>query len=453
MEKSLLIIEDETSLRHLLTQLLTLEGFEVISSPNLSDAILHLRDATFHVILTDLKLPDGNGIDFIKHIQTEQPFAEIVVMTAFGTVQDGVSAMKLGAFDFITKGDDDERILLTVHKAFEKASLKKQVRDLEHKIDSKIGFEKLIGKSKEFSDAVELAKKVAPTDTTVLLLGETGTGKELFAEAIHRRSKRREKPFVAINCAAIPKDLQEAELFGYKRGAFTGAISDKKGIFEEANSGTIFLDEIGEMNSDTQAKLLRVLETRLLTKVGETKPKEIDVRIIAATNRDIEHESETGDFRKDLLYRLNGFTIYLPPLRDRESDIELLAEHFIALYSKKLGKKISGCDLYFKTKLKHYDWKGNLRELKNVIERAVILSSNDILSAGLLPKEILHYEEKPALMPINSTDFPDISLSDLEKIHIERVLKHCNGNRTHAAKKLGIGTATLYRKMKDYGLM
>jgi DNA-binding NtrC family response regulator len=432
--QKLLLIEDEPSLRAVLSKTFSLEGFDVTLSQTLSESTDALRTSEFDVVLTDVKLPDGSGIDYIPFIHEKQPLAEIVVMTAFGTIDDGVRAMKLGAFDFITKGDDDERIVLTVQKACEKAALKKKVRELEDKIDSKIGFEKLIGKSKEFSDAVELAKKVSPTDTTVLLLGETGTGKELFAEAIHRSSKRRDKAFIALNCAAIPKDLQEAELFGYKRGAFTGAISDKKGLFEEANGGTIFLDEIGEMSSETQAKLLRVLETRMMTKVGDTKPKEIDIRIIAATNRDIEHESETGIFRKDLLYRLNGFTIYLPPLRERESDIDLLADYFISIYSKKLGKTISGSDLYFKSKLKNYDWKGNLRELKNVIERAVILATEQSLSSGLLPKEILTYEPKPNTQIIGDEDFPDIPLSELEKLHISRVLSHCNGNRTHAAK-------------------
>jgi two-component system NtrC family response regulator len=445
----LLLIDDETNLRSLLAQVLRLEGFDVLAVANATDGLTLLETEDVAVVITDVKLPDANGIDLVQQIKARYPDVEIVVITAYGTVSDGVKAMKLGAFDYITKGDEDDEMVMTIEKAAEKAALRRQIKALQQRVDAKASFTKLIGKSKEFSDAVELAKKVSATETTVLLLGETGTGKELFAEAIHTASKRRERPFVAINCSAIPKDLQEAELFGYRKGAFTGAIADKKGFFEAAHTGTIFLDELGDMNLETQAKLLRVLETKSLVRVGDTASLPVDVRVIAATNRDLEHDVEQGRFRRDLFYRLNGFIIYLPPLRDREDDIELLARDFIAMYAEKLQKNISGMDNAFRLAIRHAAWHGNIRELKNVIERAIILAVSDTLTADLLPKDLT---EKKSASADHALDFEDLTLQDMEKRHIQNMLVATDGNKTLAAKRLGIGTATLYRKLKEYGL-
>ena len=281
-----------------------------------------------------------NGIDLIRILRERSPETEVIVITAFATIHDGVKAIKNGAYDYIEKGKDEDEIIQKVKNAAEKVILKLRVKQLENVIGKNIGFAALTGKSRAFSDAVEVAKKVAATDTTVLLLGETGTGKELFAQAIHNSSKRKDKKFCAINCSAIPKDLQESELFGYVKGAFTGAIKDKKGIFEEADEGTIFLDEIGDMNLDTQAKFLRVLETNSFNKVGDTRNTHVNVRVISATNKDLKSGIEKGNFKNDLYYRLNTISIYLPALRERKDDLQLLINKFIENYSVKFGKNI-----------------------------------------------------------------------------------------------------------------
>ncbi|MEP7234249.1 MAG: sigma-54 dependent transcriptional regulator [Ignavibacteriota bacterium] len=442
----LLIIDDENSLRSLLAQVLRLEGFTVLEAENAQKGREILEEEPVSVIVTDVKLPDANGVELVSELKKKYADIEIVVITAFGTIEDGVAAMRSGAFDYITKGDDDDRIILTIQKADEKAGLRRQVRDLQRRVDSKVEFSKLIGKSESFSAAIELAKKVSQTETTVLLLGETGTGKELFAEAIHRSSKRQNRPFVAINCGAVPKDLQESELFGHKKGSFTGATQDKIGFFEEANTGTIFLDEIGDMTPEAQTKLLRALESRTIIRLGDTKPRPIDIRIIAATNINLTLALEEKHFREDLYYRINGFTIYLPPLRERMDDLELLALHFLAFYSKQLEKNITGMSDEFKQKIKQHRWTGNIRELKNVIERAVILSTVNELTVDLLPDELR----------ISSQSFTNRdgiqTLEQVERDHIMKVLKQADSNKVQAAKSLGIGTATLYRKLKEFGL-
>jgi two-component system NtrC family response regulator len=442
----LLIIDDEVSLRSLLAQVLKLEDFEVLEADTAESGWELLEKERVSVVVTDVRLPDANGVDLVAKIKQKFPDIEIVVITAFGTIEGGVAAMRNGAFDYITKGDDDDRIILTIEKASEKAALRRQVRDLQRRVESKVEFSKLIGKSESFSKAIELAKKVAQTDTTVLLLGETGTGKELFAEAIHRSSKRRDRPFVAINCSAIPKDLQESELFGHKKGAFTGAIADKIGFFEEADTGTIFLDEIGDMTPETQTKLLRTLESKTITRLGETKPRSIDIRIIAATNVNLKLAIEEKRFREDLYYRLNGFTIYLPPLRERQDDIELLAMHLIASFSDSLQKNIAGMSDEFRQIIKLHYWSGNIRELKNAIERAVILSTGEILTADLLPEEIRSPDQD------TSNDSTMNTLEEIERKFIIKTLQQYSGNKAQAAKSLGISSATLYRKLKEFGL-
>ena len=442
---SVLIIDDEPSLRDLLSRILRLEGYNVFEAGTASKAKDILTQERIPVVVTDVILPDANGVELVAELKAKYPDTEFIVITAYGTIEGGVAAMRNGAFDYITKGDEDDRIVLTVEKAAEKASLRRQVRELQQRIDSKVEFSKLIGKSEAISRAIELAKKVAPTDTTVLLLGETGTGKELFAEAIHRSSKRREKPFVAINCSAIPRDLQESELFGHKKGAFTGAVQDKIGLFEEAHTGTIFLDEIGDMTPETQTKLLRAIETKTITRLGDTKPRAVDIRFIAATNVNLKEAIAEKRFREDLYYRLNGFTIFLPPLRERLDDIDLLAHHFLAIYSAKFKKNITEMSEEFRTALKRQRWTGNIRELKNIIERAVLLSSGDMLGIDLLPEDIRNPSSGIVTSTINTLD-------EVERNHILYVLKQAEDNKTQAAKVLGIGTATLYRKLKEYGL-
>ena len=443
----LLIIDDEERLRNLLARILQLEGYEVTTAANGKEGLRKLQQESFHVVLSDVKLPDSNGIELTEQIKTNWPATEVIVLTAFGTINDGVKAIKSGAFDYITKGDDNEKIIPLVSKAMDKALLQQRVEELESKLNDKFGFDRIIGKSAALTEVVRLAQKVALSDTTVLLLGETGTGKEVFAEAIHQASNRRAKSFVAVNCSAFTKELLESELFGHKAGSFTGAVKDKKGLFEEANGGTIFLDEIGELDHELQAKLLRVLESQQFIKIGDTKPTNVNVRILAATNRNLQKESEEGHFRSDLFYRLSVFQITLPALRERKKDISLLAEYFMLYFAAKVKKQITGLSDTFVEKLESYNWPGNIRELKNVIERAVILCDSGELDETLLPYDIQHIQPARTNQALSAFD-----LSSVEKLHIQRVLNHTHGNRAEAARLLNIGIATLYRKLKEYGL-
>jgi DNA-binding NtrC family response regulator len=443
----LLIIDDEERLRNLLARILQLEGYEVITAANGKDGLRKLQQESFQVVLSDVKLPDSNGIELTEQIKANWPATEVIVLTAFGTINDGVRAIKSGAFDYITKGDDNEKIIPLVSKAMDKALLQQRVLELENKLNDKFGFDRIIGKSAAITGVVKLAQKVALTDTTVLLLGETGTGKEIFAEAIHQASNRRSKSFVAVNCSAFTKELLESELFGHKAGSFTGATKDKKGLFEEASGGTIFLDEIGELDHELQAKLLRVLESQQFIKIGDTKPTHVNVRILAATNRNLQKESEENHFRSDLFYRLSVFQITLPPLRERKKDIGLLAEFFMQYFTSKVKNQVSSLSPRFVEKLEAYDWPGNIRELKNVIERAVILCDGKELDDSLLPYDIQHIQPIKSNQTLSAFD-----LSSVEKLHIQRVLNHTHGNRAEAARLLNIGIATLYRKLKEYGL-
>jgi two-component system NtrC family response regulator len=443
----LLIIDDEERLRNLLARILQLEGYEVLIASTGKEGLKKLQQEAIPVVISDVKLPDINGIELTSQIKANYPATEIIVLTAFGTINDGVKAIKSGAFDYITKGDDNEKIIPLVSKAMDKALLQHRVLELEQKLNNKFGFDRLIGKSAAITDVIKLAQKVALTDTTVLLLGETGTGKEIFAEAIHQASPRHNKAFVAVNCSAFTKELLESELFGHKAGSFTGAVKDKKGLFEEADGGTIFLDEIGELDHDLQAKLLRVLESQQFLKVGDTKPTKVNVRILAATNRNLQAEVSKEGFRSDLYYRLSVFTITLPALRDRKKDIRLLAEYFMNYFGLKVKKQFTSLTDKFVEKLEAYNWPGNIRELKNIIERAVILADDNVLDETLLPYEMQEPQPTKAGSPLSSFD-----LSSIEKHHIQRVLNHTHGNRAEAARLLNIGVATLYRKLKDYGL-
>jgi two-component system, NtrC family, response regulator len=442
----LLVIDDEERLRKLLARILQLEDFEVLEASSAKEGLRKLEHEVVDVVISDVKLPDGNGIDLTKTIKAAHPAIEIIVLTAYGTINDGVNAMKNGAFDYITKGDDNEKIIPLVNKAMDKAILQRRVFELENKLSTKFGFDRIVGTSPAITSAIKLAQRVATTDTTVLILGETGTGKEVFAEAIHQASPRNTKPFVAINCSAFGKELLESELFGHKAGSFTGAVKDKKGLFEEANGGTIFLDEIGELDHDLQAKLLRVLESQQFIKIGDTKTTQVSVRILAATNRNLQDEVANDHFRSDLFYRLSVFQVTLPALRDRKKDIPLIAKMFIQHFATKINTQITGATPDFLNKLEAYNWPGNVRELKNIIERAVILCDGTELDDSLLPYEFDAVSAKP------SGNLSAFDLSSVEKLHIQRVLNHAAGNRAETARLLNIGVATLYRKLKEYGL-
>ena len=446
--KKVLIIDDEEKLRTLLAKIISLEGFDVVQAGDCKSGLKKLEQSDIDVVLCDVKLPDGNGVELSKQIKSRFPMVEIIVLTAYGNIPDGVQAIKNGAFDYIIKGDDNNKIIPLLNRAMEKVQLAKRVQQLEKQLCDKHSFDSIIGKSKFILQAVELAKKVSPTDTTVLLTGETGTGKEVFAQAIHQASSRNTKSFVAINCSAFSKELLESEMFGHKAGAFTNAVCDKKGLFEEANSGTIFLDEVGEMSLELQAKLLRVIETGEFIKVGESKPTQINVRIISATNRDLEKEIEDGLFRKDLFYRLSVFQIKLPALRERSMDIEALANYFVKFFAAKTNKKVKTLSHEFIQVLKQHTFPGNIRELKNIIERSVILSDTDELYIDSLPGELLNTQ----VVSKDNKQFSAFSLESAEKIHIQKVLNYANGNKAQAAKLLEIGVTTLYRKLDEYGI-
>ncbi len=439
----ILLIDDEEKLRKLLSKIINLEGFDVIEAGDIKSGLKKLEVNDVDVVLCDVKLPDGNGVETAKLIKERYPMVEVILLTAYGNIPDGVMAIKNGAFEYITKGDDNNRIIPLLYKACEKVALARRVQQLEKRLGDRLSFDKIIGKSHVIQAAIGMAQKVAITNTTVLLTGETGTGKEVFAQAIHQASSRRDRNFVAINCAAFTKDLLENELFGHKSGAFTGATKDQRGLFEEAHLGTIFLDEIGEMALELQAKILRVLETGEFLKVGDSKPTKVDVRIIAATNRNLETELASDHFRSDLFYRLSVFTIELPPLRERVQDIVPLAQYYADIFAVKSNLKPLQMSPAFMQALEHNVWRGNIRELKNVIERSVILSEDGVLDIQSLPFGEREYRE-------GAGGASNFSMTNIERQHIQRVLKHTNGNKAEAARLLEIGIATLYRKIEEY---
>ncbi len=443
MQANILIIDDEIKLCSLLARIIELEGYRVFQSHTGKEGLKILTQEDIHVVISDVKLPDINGIELVKAIKERKPYAEVINLTAFGTIQDGVNAIKNGALDYIIKGDDNDKILPLISKAADKAMLQLKVYQLQNKIKKQFGFENIIGNSKTMHRALELAKKVSATDTTVLLLGETGTGKEVFAQAIHYNSTRNNQNFVAVNCSSFGKELLESELFGHKAGAFTGALKDKKGLFEEADGGTLFLDEIGEMNIDLQANLLRVIETGQFIKVGDTKTSKINVRLIAATNRNLQEAIEKGTFREDLFYRLSVFQIVLPSLNDRKDDIHLLANYYLKEFAGKTNQKISGIEPDFIKSLENHKWKGNVRELKNIIERSVIMCEENILKADLLPMDFYFNQDNRASA---------FDLASVEKNHIRKILLYTKGNKTETASLLNIGLTTLYRKIEEYHL-
>lgn len=443
--KKVLIIDDEEKLRSLLSRIISLEGFDVLQAGDCKTALKKLDQNDIDVVLCDVKLPDGNGVELSKTIKEKFPVIEIILLTAYGNISDGVQAIKNGAFDYITKGDDNNKIMPLLFRAIEKVALEKRIQQLEKQLGDKHSFDNIIGKSKIIKQNIELAEKVADTDTTILLTGETGTGKEVFAQAIHQASKRNKQNFVAINCSAFSKELLESEMFGHTSEAYTGAKKDRKGLFEEAHNGTIFLDEIGEMALDLQAKLLRVIESGEFLKVGENKASKVNVRIIAATNRDLQKEIEKGSFREDLFYRISVFQIKLPSLNERIVDIEPLAIHFLNLFSIKTNKKVKSISDDCLEALKEHNWNGNIRELKNVIERSVILSVGDQLTVEILPPEFHKSATNKCTKQLSAFD-----LASAEKIHIQKVINYTNGNKTKAAELLNIALTTLYRKLEEY---
>ena len=441
----ILIIDDEPTIRMLLSRILELEGYEVLKAKDRATALYILKKQEVQVVLCDVFLPDGNGVDMVQELQQLAPAAKIILLTAHGNIPDGVQAIKNGAFDYIVKGDDNRKIIPIVNRAMDAIAteLKQQGKKKIVRANT-FSFDNIVGKSSALSDVISQARKVAATDVSVLINGETGTGKEVFARAIHSESQRRSEAFLALNCSAFSRELLESELFGYKAGAFTGAVKDKRGLLEEANHGTIFLDEIGEMALELQSKLLRVLETGEFVKVGDTKTTRVDVRILSATNRNLKEEIANGRFREDLYFRLSVFRILLPPLRQRRDDILLLAQHFIGQYARQTGRTAPVLSSEAKSLFLSYPWPGNVREMMNAIEHAIIVCDNEI-TPGDLPIDMLSGEAQ--------TDSDEsLDLKTVERNHIIKVLKFTHGNKTETARLLKIGLTTLYRKIEEYGI-
>lgn len=441
----MLIIDDEPFIRKLLARMMELEGYDVYTADSCASGLKAVVKHQPMVVICDVFLPDGNGVEMVSDLKQHCTGCEVVLLTAHGNIDDGVQAIKNGAFDYIVKGDDNNKIIPIISRAFEKVRTRVRERGKMHLHT----FEMILGTSPALQRAIELARKVAQTDVPVLLTGETGTGKELFAQAIHMASKREAQPFMAVNCSAFSKELLESELFGYCAGAFTGATTEKKGLFEAADKGTLFLDEIGEMNFELQAKLLRVLETGTFLKVGGVTPISVDVRIISATNRNLREEAGAGSFRSDLYYRLSTFQIALPPLRDRIGDIPLLAQSFMKSISEKLGKKVEGMTPEFVSALEKAEWKGNIRELRNVMERSLIVCDKELTFQDL-PLDI---QQEVSQMGHAPQEGSGMELSSVERLHIARVLQHTHGNKAEAARLLKIGLTTLYRKIEEYKIL
>ena len=442
----ILLIDDEPTIRMLLSRILELEGYEVLKAKDRATALYILNKQEVQVVLCDVFLPDGNGVDMVQELQPLAPNAKIILLTAHGNIPDGVQAIKNGAFDYIVKGDDNRKIIPIVSRAMDAiaAEQKQQSKKKDVRANT-VTFGNIVGKSPALALVISQASKVAATDVAVLINGETGTGKELFAQAIHNASHRSAGAFLALNCSAFSRELLESELFGYKEGAFTGAVKDKRGLLEEANHGTVFLDEIGEMALELQSKLLRVLETGEFVKVGDTKTTRVDVRIISATNRNLKEEIANGRFREDLYFRLSVFRIELPPLRQRREDILLLAQHFAERFSKQIGCPVPALSPDAKNLFLSYPWPGNVREMMNTMEHALIVCDSEVTREDL-PIDMLSDE--------SSTQADDsLDLKSVERNHIIKVLHHTHGNKTETARLLKIGLTTLYRKIEEYGII
>jgi len=446
--ETILVIEDKESMAKMLKDTLEAEGYGVISANDGIEGIRHLKGSRIDLVLTDLKLPGKDGIEILRASKEENQLIPVIVMTAHGSIETAVTAMKVGAFDFITKPFDIDHLLMLIKRALETHRLLTENILLKEEFASKLGIPRIIGKSQKITDVAQMAQKVAATKTTVLLLGESGTGKELFARAIHNLSNRRPYPFVPINCAAIPRDLLESELFGHEKGSFTGAEAKKLGKFELADKGTIFLDEVGDMDLALQSKLLRAIEEGEVERVGSVKSLKVDVRIVAASNKDLEKAAEEKNFREDLFYRLNVFPIKIPPLRERREDVPLLAEYFINKYCSELKSPLKNISKEALDILMNYYWKGNVRELENTIERAIILCDGDTIT----PEHIVVSSTRSVRMEGTLEDVAKEALRIAETECILRALKETEGNKSRAAKILKVSYKTLLTKIKEYGL-
>ena len=452
--KRILIVDDEESFRHMLSVILIKEGYEVETSPNGEAGLQKATASAFDQILCDIRMPRMDGLGFLQEIKKSGTEATIIVMSAYGTVDIAIEAMKLGAYDYISKPFKPDEVILTLRKAEEREQLRRENQLLRKEVAKEYSFENIVSKNEEMQKIFDVIKKVSHYKSTVLITGESGTGKELVARALHYNSGRSQHPFIAVNCGAIPENLLESELFGHAKGAFTDAIRTKKGLFEEADAGTLFLDEIGELPGQLQVKLLRVLQDGEIRRIGESKPIQIDVRIVAATVKDLPKEVNEGRFREDLFYRLNVLPIHIPPLRERKEDIPLLIQHFIGKYNQAMNKHVGNIDHEAMERLMSYKWYGNVRELENTIERAIVLSEKDNIESENLPSEIRDVKEESPIETLPEEEQSIKKASKALEINlIKKALRKTKGNHTQAAKLLEISHRALLYKIKEYDIV
>lgn len=451
-KKHILVVEDEENLRHLLTVLLKKQGYRVDSAADGMDALEKLAAGHYHFVLSDIIMAKMDGTALLREIIARKIATTVIMMSAYGSIDTALECMKQGAYDYISKPFKNDEIVLVLKKAEEREKLKEENRRLKQELGKEFSFASIISRNRGMEEIFELVRKVAAYKTTVLVSGESGTGKELIARALHYEGERKDKPFVAVNCAAIPENLLESELFGHVKGAFTDASSDKAGLFEQADGGTLFLDEIGEMPLSLQVKLLRVLQEEEIRRVGAAASQKIDVRVISATSRNLEADVAAGRFREDLYFRLNVFILNLPPLRERLDDLPLLTDHFLELFSVRFAKSVHEVSPEVMQFFNAYSWPGNVRELENLLERGVILCDGDILTAGLLPPQLSGAGTAPPVSLGDGTLSIKQAGETMERELITRALQSTGGNRTHAAKVLEISLRSLLYKLKEYGL-
>ena len=443
----ILVVDDEASQRELLEMVLVEEGYAVETAGSGEEAVEKVQENFYNIVIMDLKMAGIGGLEALKHIKEISQAIQVLIVTAYASVDSAVDAMRSGALNYLTKPVDLDELKILVEKTMEVSDLAVENESLRAQLTSSLQISDIIGNSSKIMELFETIRMVAPTEATVLILGESGTGKELVADAIHHNSPRASNPLIKVNCAALPESLLESELFGHEKGSFTGAVSRREGRFKLADSGSLFLDEIGEMSFTLQAKLLRVIQDKTFERVGGTETIAVDVRLIVATNKDLDNEVKEGRFREDLFYRLNVIPITLPPLRERREDIPVLAEHFLNIISERNKKGLRGFSPSAMDLLMRNQWKGNVRELENVVERAVIMTRGELVQPEDLPANLRQGESEE---PIGVT--PGRPLSEVEKEAIIKTLELTGGNRTEAAKLLGIGRRTLQYKLKEYGL-
>jgi two-component system response regulator HydG len=450
-----LVIDDDAAHAEAVADSLARVGYDCTVATTGGEGITLLGRDAYEVIVTDLRMKDMTGLDVLAQAKNLLPDAEVIVVTGHGTIQSAVEAMQQGAFNYLLKPLDLKQLRAVVDNAARNQHLRRANAELNRRLDEKFGFEGIVGNSPAMQELVDRLRRIAPTDATVLIQGETGTGKELVAQAIHQNSPRKSRPFVGLNCAALSEHILESELFGHIRGAFTDASADRVGKFEYANGGTLFLDEVGDMPLATQIKLLRVLESHEITRVGSNEQIKVNVRILSATNRDLEDAIRAGTFREDLYHRLKVLTVTLPPLRDRTQDIPLLIEHFVQLHAARHHKKIRSMTTAARRKLMTFAWPGNVRQLKNAIESMVVVDYDEVLDVDDLPPELVGNDHAPAAAVSGDAGIGELvgrPLEEIESLYIAETLKATGGNREEAANLLGIGERTLYRKIKEYGL-